>query len=116
MRLHRVGSGPGQPDADALQSHIHEHTELAWVLNCVTPVGWLERLTQYKTKSTQSKSVGTGLLDYPVLQAADVLLYKADLVPVGEDQRQHIELTRDVATSESSDPATLLACSMPLMP
>ena len=81
-----------------IQSHIHEHTELAWVLNCVTPVGWLERMTQYKTKATQLKSVSTGLLDYPVLQAADVLLYKADLVPVGEDQRQHIELTRDVAT------------------
>jgi hypothetical protein len=74
-----------------IQSHIHEHTELAWVLNCVTPVGWLERMTQFKTKAKQSKSVSTGLFDYPVLQAADVLLYKTDLVPVGEDQRQHIE-------------------------
>jgi tryptophanyl-tRNA synthetase len=81
-----------------IQSHIHEHTELAWVLNCVTPVGWLERMTQFKTKAKQSKSVSTGLFDYPVLQAADVLLYKTDLVPVGEDQRQHIELARDVAT------------------
>jgi tryptophanyl-tRNA synthetase len=80
-----------------IQSHIHEHAELAWVLNCVTPVGWLERMTQYKVKSKQSKSVSTGLLGYPVLQAADVLLYKTDLVPVGEDQRQHIELTRDIA-------------------
>jgi tryptophanyl-tRNA synthetase len=81
-----------------IQSHIHEHAELAWILNCITPVGWLERMTQYKMKARQSKSVSTGLLDYPVLQAADILLYKTQLVPVGEDQRQHIELTRDVAT------------------
>jgi tryptophanyl-tRNA synthetase len=81
-----------------IQSHIHAHTELAWVLNCITPVGWLERMTQYKIKAKQSKSVSAGLFNYPVLQAADILLYKTDLVPVGEDQRQHIELTRDVAT------------------
>jgi tryptophanyl-tRNA synthetase len=81
-----------------IQSHIHEHAELAWILNCITPVGWLERMTQYKMKTRQSKSVSTGLLDYPVLQAADILLYKTQLVPVGEDQRQHIELTRNVAT------------------
>ena len=81
-----------------IQSHIHEHAGLAWILNCVTPVDWLERMTQYKMKAQQSKSVSTGLLDYPVLQAADILLYKAQLVPVGEDQRQHIELTRDVTT------------------
>jgi tryptophanyl-tRNA synthetase len=80
-----------------IQSHVHEHAELAWILNCVTPVSWLERMIQYKTKAKQSKSVSTGLLDYPVLQAADILLYKTDLVPVGDDQRQHIELTRDVA-------------------
>jgi tryptophanyl-tRNA synthetase len=80
-----------------IRSHIHEHAELAWILNCVTPVSWLERMTQYKTKAKQSKSVSTGLLAYPVLQAADILLYKTDLVPVGDDQRQHIELTRDVA-------------------
>lgn len=80
-----------------VQSHVHAHPELAWILNCVTPVGWLERMTQYKDKSAKLESVSTGLLDYPVLQAADILLYQTDYVPVGEDQRQHIELTRDVA-------------------
>ncbi len=80
-----------------IQSHIPAHTELTWILNCVTPIGWLERMTQYKAKSEQLESVSTGLLDYPVLQAADVLLYHTHLVPVGEDQRQHIELMRDIA-------------------
>ena len=80
-----------------VQSHIPAHAELTWILNCVTPVGWLERMTQFKAKSAQAESVGTGLLDYPVLQAADVLLYKTHVVPVGEDQRQHIELMADIA-------------------
>jgi tryptophanyl-tRNA synthetase len=80
-----------------IQSHLHEHAELAWILNCVTPLGWLYRMTQFKAKSEGRESVSTGLLDYPVLQAADILLYDADEVPVGEDQRQHIELTRDIA-------------------
>jgi tryptophanyl-tRNA synthetase len=80
-----------------IQSHIPAHAELTWILNCVTPVGWLERMTQYKTKAAQLESTGTGLLDYPVLQAADILLYATDLVPVGEDQKQHVELTRDIA-------------------
>lgn len=80
-----------------VQSHVKEHTELAWVLNCVTPLGWLERMTQYKSKAGRTKSIGTGLLDYPVLMAADILLYEADEVPVGEDQKQHVELTCDIA-------------------
>jgi tryptophanyl-tRNA synthetase len=80
-----------------VQSRVGAHAELAWLLSCVTPVGWLERMTQFKTRSASLESVGTGLLAYPVLQAADILLYRADLVPVGEDQRQHIELTRDIA-------------------
>ena len=80
-----------------VQSHVPAHAELAWILNCVTPIGWLERMTQYKDKSAKLESVSTGLLDYPVLMAADILLYQADCVPVGEDQKQHIELTRDVA-------------------
>ena len=80
-----------------VQSHVTAHAELAWIFNCITPVGWLERMTQYKEKAARQESVSTGLLDYPVLQAADILLYQADLVPVGEDQRQHIELTRDIA-------------------
>jgi tryptophanyl-tRNA synthetase len=80
-----------------IQSRVPAHAELAWLLGCVTPVGWLERMTQFKIKSADLESVGTGLLSYPVLQAADILLYRADVVPVGEDQRQHIELTRDIA-------------------
>jgi tryptophanyl-tRNA synthetase len=80
-----------------VQSHVAAHAEACWVLNCVTPVGWLERMTQFKAKSRQQESVSTGLLDYPVLQAADILLYDADEVPVGEDQRQHVELARDIA-------------------
>ena len=80
-----------------IQSHVKEHAELAWVLNCVTPMGWLERMTQFKSKSERSLSVGMGLFDYPVLMAADILLYDTDVVPVGDDQKQHIELTRDIA-------------------
>ena len=80
-----------------IQSHLHEHAEAAWILNCTTPLGWLQRMTQFKAKSGRVESIGTGLLDYPVLQAADILLYNTDEVPVGEDQRQHIELTRDIA-------------------
>ena len=80
-----------------VQSHVRAHAECAWILNCVTPVGWLERMTQYKSKSARQKSVLTGLLTYPVLQAADILLYDADEVPVGDDQKQHIELSRDIA-------------------
>jgi tryptophanyl-tRNA synthetase len=80
-----------------VQSHVTAHAELAWLLNCVTPVGWLERMTQYKEKAAKQTSVSTALLDYPVLQAADILLYQTQQVPVGEDQRQHLELTRDIA-------------------
>ena len=80
-----------------VQSHVRAHAECCWILNCVTPVGWLERMTQYKVKSQEQESVGAGLLDYPVLQAADILLYDTDEVPVGEDQKQHVELARDIA-------------------
>ncbi|MBN1640181.1 MAG: tryptophan--tRNA ligase [Anaerolineae bacterium] len=80
-----------------VQSHVRAHAECCWILNCVTPVGWLERMTQYKAKSQEQESVGAGLLDYPVLQAADILLYDTDQVPVGEDQKQHVELARDIA-------------------
>ncbi len=80
-----------------VQSSVHAHAELAWLLTCVTPVGWLERMTQYKAKSQAQETIGDGLLQYPVLMAADILLYQAAIVPVGEDQAQHLELTRDVA-------------------
>ncbi|MGI8743692.1 MAG: tryptophan--tRNA ligase [Bryobacteraceae bacterium] len=80
-----------------VQSSIHAHAELAWMLTCVTPVGWLERMTQYKAKTQAQEAIGGGLLQYPVLMAADILLYQAAIVPVGEDQAQHLELTRDIA-------------------
>lgn len=80
-----------------VQSRVREHSELAWIFNCTTPLGWLQRMTQFKAKSQQFGSIGAGLLVYPTLQAADILLYDTDEVPVGEDQRQHIELTRDIA-------------------
>ena len=80
-----------------IQSHVTAHAEACWLLNCVTPIGWLERMTQFKDKAAGRESVSTGLLDYPVLMAGDILLYDADEVPVGDDQRQHVELTRDIA-------------------
>ena len=81
-----------------VQSRIRAHTELAWLLGCVTPSGWLQRMTQFKTKVRDgAPAVSTGLLTYPVLMAADILVYQADFVPVGDDQRQHLELTRDIA-------------------
>lgn len=81
-----------------VQSHVRQHSELAWILNCVTPLGWLYRMTQFKSKSEERESIGAGLLNYPSLMAADILLYDTEVVPVGDDQVQHIELTRDVAT------------------
>ena len=80
-----------------VQSDVPEHTELAWIFNTVTPVGELERQTQFKDKSQRMESVNAGLLNYPILQAADILLYLADTVPVGEDQVQHLELSRVIA-------------------
>jgi tryptophanyl-tRNA synthetase len=80
-----------------VQSMVPEHTELAWIFNTVTPLGELERQTQFKEKSSRQESIFAGLLNYPVLQAADILLYRADLVPVGEDQVQHLELSREIA-------------------
>jgi tryptophanyl-tRNA synthetase len=80
-----------------VQSTVPAHAELAWLLTCVTPMGWLERMTQFKAKAAAQESVGDGLFQYPVLMAADILLYQAAIVPVGEDQMQHLELTRDIA-------------------
>ena len=80
-----------------VQSSVPAHAELAWMLTCVTPVGWLQRMTQFKAKAEAQETIGDGLLQYPVLMAADILLYQAAIVPVGEDQAQHLELTRDIA-------------------
>jgi tryptophanyl-tRNA synthetase len=82
-----------------IQSHVPEHAQLSWVLNCYTQMGELNRMTQYKDKSQKSEAnMNSGLFTYPVLMAADILLYNADRVPVGEDQKQHLELARDIAT------------------
>ncbi len=80
-----------------VQSSIPAHSELAWLLTCVTPMGWLERMTQFKSKAAAQETIGDGIFQYPVLMAADILLYQAAIVPVGEDQMQHLELTRDIA-------------------
>jgi tryptophanyl-tRNA synthetase len=94
--LYLVGIDPEKSKV-FVQSHVPAHSELAWLLSCVTPMNWLERMIQFKDKAKkQGESVGTGLFTYPVLMAADILLYQADQVPVGEDQRQHLELARDV--------------------
>lgn len=79
------------------QSTVPGHSELSWLLTCVTPIGWLERMTQFKAKSTGQEMILSGLMQYPVLMAADILLYQASVVPVGDDQSQHLELTRDIA-------------------
>src|SRR5690349_5142139 len=98
-----VGIDP-QVSTIFVQSDVPEHAELTWILNCVVRVGELERMTQYKDKAKrQGKNVTAGLLDYPVLMAADILLYQTDLVPVGHDQKQHLELTRDLAIRFNRD-------------
>jgi tryptophanyl-tRNA synthetase len=81
-----------------VQSDVPAHSELAWLLNCTIPMGWMERMTQFKEKSAKQKErVSVGLFDYPALMAADILLYNTQVVPVGEDQKQHVELARDTA-------------------
>ncbi|MGO1581346.1 MAG: tryptophan--tRNA ligase [Peptoniphilaceae bacterium] len=85
-----------------IQSHVPQHVELGWMLNSITSMGQLQRMTQFKDKSLKSKEVLAGILNYPILMAADILLYQTDFVPVGEDQRQHIELTRDLAQKFNS--------------
>jgi tryptophanyl-tRNA synthetase len=99
-----------------IQSHIRQHSELAWILNCTTPLGWLERMTQFKSKAAGRESVGMGLLDYPVLQAADILLYDTEFVPVGADQKQHIELTRDIAIRFNKLFGDVFVLPAPLIP
>ena len=85
-----------------VQSSVAAHAELAWMLTCVTPIGWLERMTQFKAKSEAQESIGSGIMQYPILMAADILIYQAAIVPVGDDQSQHLELTRDIANRFNS--------------
>jgi tryptophanyl-tRNA synthetase len=107
-----------------VQSHVPEHTELGWIFNCVTPVGDVERMTQFKDKARQHKmNINMGLMDYPVLQAADILVYRAGFVPVGEDQVQHIELAREIARKFNArfarpvfpEPQAILSCAPKIM-
>ncbi len=104
-----------------VQSQVPAHSELCWLLNCVTPLNWLERMIQFKEKAVkQGDNVSVGLLDYPVLMAADILLYDADLVPVGEDQKQQLELARDIAQQRinakfGSEDAPILKVPEPLI-
>jgi tryptophanyl-tRNA synthetase len=100
-----------------IQSDVPEHTELTWLLNCVTRMSELERMTQFKDKARkQEENVGVGLFDYPVLMAADILLYQTDLVPVGEDQKQHLELTRDLAIRFNRDYGETFRVPDPFIP
>jgi tryptophanyl-tRNA synthetase len=99
-----------------VQSHVRAHAEACWLLTCVTPLGWLERMTQYKDKAKRQQTVLAGLLTYPVLQAADILLYDADEVPVGEDQKQHVELTRDIAQRFNSLYGEVFKLPEPVIP
>ncbi len=106
-----------------VQSHVAEHTELGWIFNCLTPIGEVERMTQFKDKSRQHKAnINMGLMDYPVLQAADILIYKAGFVPVGEDQVQHVELSREIARKFNArfgqvfpEPQAVLSCAPRIM-
>jgi len=100
-----------------IQSDVPAHAELAWVLNCVTRISELERMTQFKDKAAkQRESVGAGLLNYPVLMASDILLYQTDLVPVGHDQKQHLELTRDLAVRFNRDYGETFRVPEPFIP
>jgi tryptophanyl-tRNA synthetase len=100
-----------------VQSDVQEHAELAWVVNCVVRISELERMTQYKDKAKrQRENVSTGLLTYPALMAADILLYQTDLVPVGQDQKQHLELTRDVAERFNRDYGETFRVPDPFIP
>ena len=99
-----------------VQSHVRAHAEACWLLTCVTPLGWLERMTQYKDKAQRQQTVLAGILTYTVLQAADILLYDADEVPVGEDQKQHVELTRDIAQRFNSLYGEVFKLPEPVIP
>jgi tryptophanyl-tRNA synthetase len=100
-----------------IQSHISAHAELTWILNCLIPMGWMQRMTQFKEKThKQKEQVSVGLFDYPSLMASDILLYNTDVVPVGEDQKQHVELARDAAQRFNSMYGKTFTLPEPLIP
>ena len=111
-----VGIDPGVSTV-FIQSDVGEHAELAWLLNCITRMSELERMTQFKDKARkQQENIGVGYFDYPVLMASDILLYQTDLVPVGEDQKQHLELTRDIAIRFNRDYGETFRVPDPFIP
>jgi tryptophanyl-tRNA synthetase len=116
-RLYLAAGIDPQVSTVFIQSDVPEHAELAWVLNCMTRISELDRMTQFKEKGRkQRENTGVGLFDYPVLMAADILLYRTDLVPVGEDQKQHLELTRDVAMRFNRDYGETFRIPEPFIP
>src|ERR1044071_2511493 len=116
-RLYLAAGIDPQVSTIFIQSDVPEHTELAWVLNCITRIGELERMTQFKEKKrTQRENTGVGYFDYPVLMAADILLYQTDLVPGGQDQKQHLELTRDLAMRFNRDYGETFIVPEPFIP
>jgi tryptophanyl-tRNA synthetase len=116
-RLYLAAGIDPQVSTIFVQSDVAEHAELAWILNCITRMSELDRMTQFKEKGRkQRENTGVGLFDYPVLMAADILLYQTDLVPVGEDQKQHLELTRDVAMRFNRDYGETFRIPEPFIP
>jgi tryptophanyl-tRNA synthetase len=116
-RLYLAAGIDPQVSTIFIQSDVPEHAELAWVLNCMTRIGELERMTQFKDKARkQRENAGVGFFDYPVLMAADILLYQTDLVPVGQDQKQHLELTRDLAMRFNRDYGETFKIPEPFIP
>jgi tryptophanyl-tRNA synthetase len=116
-RLYLAAGIDPQVSTVFVQSDVPEHAELTWVLNCVTRMGELERMTQFKEKGRrQRENAGVGLFDYPVLMASDILLYQTDLVPIGQDQKQHLELTRDIAVRFNRDYGETFRLPEPFIP
>ncbi|HJX14061.1 MAG TPA: tryptophan--tRNA ligase [Dehalococcoidales bacterium] len=114
--LFAAGIDPGRSIV-FVQSALPAHSELAWILNCFIPMGWMQRMTQFKEKSVkQREQVSVGLFDYPALMAADILLYRTDVVPVGEDQKQHVELARDTAQRFNAIYGETFVLPEPLIP
>ena len=116
-RLYLAAGIDPQVSTIFVQSDVPEHTELTWILNCMTRISELDRMTQFKEKGRkQRENTGVGLFDYPVLMASDILLYQTDLVPVGEDQKQHLELTRDIAMRFNRDYGETFRIPEPFIP
>src|SRR5438552_1727404 len=112
-----LAAGIKEDQALFVQSHVPAHAELAWIFECFTPIGWLERMTQFKDRTARhgSERIGAGVLTYPSLMAADIMLYDAKYVPVGEDQRQHIEYTRDIGQRINQRYGNILVIPEPLI-